>query len=152
MNEIGTVKGAWFVEAMGEFSRTLDRVDTLLVALAECTDAQNAAADRMNARLAGFDSHMSAITENAKTKTLHHIATRTDEAARRLIERQRDEIAEMVRGAFGRELDDKLSRMQAALQQLIESQRRRWEDWLLYVAAVVLGSAATLVIQSKPWA
>jgi site-specific recombinase len=146
MNEIGTVKGAWFVEAMGEFSRTLDRVDTLIVALAECTDAQNAAVDRMNERLAAFDRHMSAITENAKTKTLKHIATRTDEAARRLIERQRGEIAEMVRGAFGRELEVKLSRVDVALQRLSERQRRSWEDWLLYAAAVGLGSALTLAI------
>ncbi len=152
MNEIGTVKGTWFVEAMGEFSRMLDRVDSLIVALAESTDAQNAAVNRLNERLAGFDSHMSAITENAKTKTLHHIATRTDEAARRLIERQRGEIAEMVRGAFGKELDVKLSGLQAALQRLLERQRRSWEDWVLYAAAGGLGSSLTLGIQAKPWA
>jgi hypothetical protein len=151
MNEIGTVKGTWFVEAMGEFSRMLDRVDALIVALAESTDAQNAAVDRMNERLAGFDSHMSAITEQAKTKTLNYIATKTDEVARRLIDRQRREMAEAARGVFGAELDAKLLRLQFSVNQLAKRMPPRWEPWLTHAAAFAVGSALTMVIQARLW-
>lgn len=152
MSRPSDAREALIAEAIGDVGRMMRQLAAVAPQVEETRGALLQAKDDLREWLEGFESHVIALAESAKTTTLHHIATRTDEAARRLIERQRSEISEMVRGAFGRELDDKLSRMQAAVQQLIESQQRRWEDWLLYAAAVVLGSAATLVIQSKPWA
>jgi hypothetical protein len=95
---------------------------------------------------------MAAITENAKTRTVQHLAARADEAARRSIDLQARAMADAARIAFGAELGATLQRLQTSIQPLVERPGRRWEPWLTHAAAAATASAATWTLAVMLWA
>lgn len=146
MTEPTTAREALIVEAVGEAARLIRQVEVLAPVLDEMCQALLQADTQLRDTLAGFESRMAAITEDAKTRTVQHLAARVDEATRRSIEQQSRAMADAARVAFGAELDATTQRLQLALQRLIERPELRWERWLTHLAAAATASAATWIL------
>jgi hypothetical protein len=143
MTEPTTAREALIVEAVGEAARLIRHVEAFAPALDEMCQALRQADTQLRDTLAGFESRMAAITENAKTRTVQHLAARVDEATRRSIEQQSRAMADAARLAFGAELGATVQRFQSALQRLSGRPQLRWEPWLTHLAAATAASAAT---------
>jgi hypothetical protein len=146
MTEPTTAREALIVEAVGEAARLIRQVEALAPALDEMYQALLQTNTQLRDTLAGFESRMAAITENAKNRTVQHLAARVDEATRRSIEQQSRAMADAARVAFGAELDATMQRLQLALQRLIERPELGWERWLTHLAAAAMASAATWIL------
>lgn len=146
MTDPTTAREALIVEAVGEGAKLIRQVEALAPVLDDLCQALLLADAHLRDTLATFESRMTAITENAKTRTVHHLAARVDEAARRSIEQQSLAMADAARVAFDAELGTTMQRLHSALQLLIEQTERRWERWLTHLAIAGAASAATWVL------
>src|SRR2546423_9852295 len=143
MTHPSTTREALIVEALGEAAKLLRQVEALAPLLDETCLELHQADTHLRDTLAGFESRMAAITENAKNRTVLHLAARVDEATRRSIEQQGRAMADAARVAFGAELGATMQRVQSASQALIERAERHWERWLTHAAAAAAASAVT---------
>ncbi|GAB3759293.1 hypothetical protein GCM10028796_06260 [Ramlibacter monticola] len=143
MNDPVAAREALMIEAIGEAGSLIESVRGLTPVLQDIGREIGQADASLRETLASFEGRMAAITENAKTRTVQHLAARADEAARRLIEQQGRAMADAARVAFGAELGATIQRLRSALQPLIERPNRRWEQWLMYVAVAAVASATT---------
>jgi len=143
MTDPATAREALIVEAIGDVAKLIREVEALAPALDETCQALRQANTSLRDELAGFESRIAAITENAKTQTVKHMAARADEAARRSVDLQSRAMTDAARVAFGAELGATMQRLQATLRPLIERPQRRWERWLTHAAAAAAASAAT---------
>lgn len=146
MTDPATAREALIVEAIGEVAKLIRKVEALVPSVDETCQALQQAHTNLRDELAGFESRMAAITENAKTQTVKHLAARADEAARRSIDQQSRAMADAARVAFGAELGATMQRLQATLRPLIERPERRWERWLTHAAAAAAASAMTWLL------
>lgn len=130
-----TAREALIVEALGNIGAMLDRVDALIPALAAGREALAGASALLSLKLETFDAHMNAITENAKIKTMQHVAQRTDEMARRSVRDLRENahlMADAARSALQAEI-------RQALEQFIQRHQQpkpRWWHGILTNAAI----------------
>jgi hypothetical protein len=143
MRDPTTAREALIVEAVGEAAKLIRQVEALAPVLDKMCQALLQADTHLRGTLAGFESRMAAITENAKTQTVKHLATRADEATRRSIDQQGRAMADAARVAFGAELGVTIQRLQTTLQPLLERRERPWERWLTHAAAAAVAAAAT---------
>lgn len=146
MSGPSTAREALIVEAIGDAATLIQQVEALAPVVDETCQALRQADRQLNSALAGFETRLAVITENAKTRTVQHIAVRIDEAARRSMEQQSKAMADAARSAFDAELGPTLQRVQAALHPLTQRRQRHWEGWLTHLAAAVAASAATWVL------
>ena len=146
MSEPSNAREALIAEAIGDVARLMQDVEALAPMLDQTRAALLQANLGLRDSLGGFENRMSAITENAKIKTVRHLALRTDEAARRSIDQQSRAMADAARVAFGAEIGATMQRWQATLQPLIERQERRWETWLTHTAAAAAAAVVTWVL------
>jgi hypothetical protein len=151
MNGPTTAREALIVEALGEAAQLIRQVEALAPVLAQMCQALLQADTHLRDTLAGFESRMAAIAENAKSRTVQHLAAQADEATRRSIEQHSRAMADAARVAFGTELGATVQRLQSTLQPLIERTERRWEGWLTHAAAAAAASAATWTLAVSLW-
>jgi hypothetical protein len=152
MNHPTTAREALIVEAIGDAARLIRQVEALAPVLDETRQALLQASGHLHDTLAGLEGRMATITDNAKTRTVQHLAVRVDEAARRSIEQQSRAMADAARVAFGVEFGATMQRLQSALQPLIERRKRRWEQWLMHAATAAAACAATSALAAHLWA
>lgn len=143
MNRPTTAREALIVEAIGDVSRLLDRIESLTPAMEGARQALVQAHAELGHRVLAFESRMSAITENAKTKAVEYIARRTDEVARRSIEDQTRSMTEAARALFNTEVGPTLHQLASSLQRLVDRVNRPWELWLTHAATAAVSSAVT---------
>ena len=141
-----SAREALIVEAIGDVATLINRVDAAAPTINEASEALVLSSAALRNDLAGFERRMAAITENAKTETVKHLAARADEATRRSIDQQSRAMADAARVAFGAELGATMQRLQTSLQPLIERRHARWETWLTHTAVAVAASAATWLL------
>ena len=146
MNPPSTAREALIAEALGDVARLIDRVEALTPAMDRARQALAQANAQWVHRVIGFEGRMAAITENAKTKAIEHIARRTDEVARRSLDQQTLAMTEAARALFNAELGQALQRITTSLQPLVERVERPWELWLTYAATAAAASAATWAV------
>ena len=152
MSDPVAAREALMIEAIGEAGTLIESVRGLTPVLQDIGREITQADASLRETLASFEGRMAAITENAKTRTVQHLAARADEAARRSIDLQGREMADAARVAFGAELGATMQQLQSALQPLIERPERRWERWLTHAAAAATASAATWTLAVMLWA
>ena len=145
MSGPSTAREALIVEAIGEAATLIRQAEALAPVLGETCQALQQANRQLNDTLAGFEGRLTAITDNAKTRTVQYIAVRIDEAARRSIEQQRQAMADAARSAFDAEFGPTLQQLQSALLPLVQRQRRHWEDWLIPLAVAAAASTTTWI-------
>ena len=150
MNDPVAAREALMIEAIGEAASLIESVGELTPVLQEIGREIAQADASLRDNLAAFESRMAAITENAKTRTVQHLAARADEATRRSIDLQGRAMADAARVAFGAELGATMQRLQSALQPLIDRPERRWERWLTHAAAAATASALTWALAIWP--
>jgi hypothetical protein len=92
-------------------------------------------------QLAAFEAQIVALTDKAKVQAVKHIIVRTDEAARRSIELQRQAMVEAARVALGTELRAALQQIRSSLQPPAKRPEPWWEPWLTYAAVATAASA-----------
>lgn len=146
MTEPTTAREALIVEAIGDVARLIQDVEALSPALGETCRTLEQATTALREELARFEARMAAITEQAKAQTVKHLAARVDEASRHSIDQQSRAMADAARLAFGAEAGAAVQRLRAALQPLIEHQRRSLEQWLTHLVVAAVASAATLAL------
>ncbi|HET8745960.1 MAG TPA: hypothetical protein VFM98_10160 [Ramlibacter sp.] len=149
MNDPTTAREALIVEAVGDTAKLIRQVEALAPLLTGSCEALLQAKTELSDNLAAFESRMAAITENAKTRAVHHLAMRVDETARRSIEQQSRAMADAARVAFGAELGAAMQQLRSALQPLMQQRHREWEWWLTHLGAAAAGSAAVWIWVSR---
>jgi len=148
VNDLVAAREALMIEAIGEAGSLIESVRGLTPVLQDIAREIGQADASLRETLASFEGRMVAITENAKTRTVQHLAARAEEAARRCIDLQARAMADAAQVAFGAEIGATLRR----LQSLIERPGRRWETWLTHAAAAATASAVTWTLAVMMWA
>jgi hypothetical protein len=148
VNDPIAAREALIIEAIGEAGSLIESVKALTPVLQGIGREISLADASLRETLASFEGRMTAITENAKTRAVQHVAARTEEAARRSVDLQARVMADAAHVAFGTEVGATLQR----LRSLGERPGRRWESWLTHAAAAVTASAATWTLAITLWA
>ena len=141
-----SAREALIVEVIGEVANLLHKVDALAPTLGEAECAMRETNIQLLDTLAGFENRMIAITENAKRRTVQHLASRVDEATQRAINEQSRAMAEAARAAFGTELTPALQRLQFATHRLSEHTQRPWDAWLTHLATAATAATGAVLI------
>lgn len=152
MNGPTSAREALMAEAIGDLARLIDRVELLVPALDRARLALAEADAALVARINALDAGMAAITENAKKKTVEHLARHADAVALRSAEQQTRAMADAARAMFSREVEPALQRLASSLQRLAERADHPWERWLVHAATgttacVVTWAAALFVLR-----
>ena len=143
MTPPNTTREALLLEALGDVAKLIQQVEALAPALDDSRQSLADAHVGLAAQLAAFEKQIVALTEKAKVQAVKHIIVRTDEAARRSIELQRQAMADAARVAFGTELGATLQQIRSSFQPPTERQGHRWESWLTHAAVATAASAFT---------
>lgn len=146
MNRPSTAREALIVEAIGDVAQLIDRAEALTRAMEQSRQTLVQTGAQLASQLAGFESRMAAITDNAKIQAVQHIARRTNELALRLRDEQTRAMAEAARSLFATELGPTLQRLAVPLQHLVNRLERPWDHWLTHAATAAVASAATWVL------
>jgi hypothetical protein len=77
------------VEALGDAAKLIRQVEALKPALNQSRQSMADAHMGLAGQLAAFEAQIVALTDKAKVQAVKHVIVRTDEAARRSIELQR---------------------------------------------------------------
>ena len=152
MSHPGTAREVLIAEAIGDLARLLDRAEALQPAIRESSQALIEARGQLTDQLAGFEAHVTALTEKAKLQAVKHILARTDEAARRTVDTQTRAMADAAQTLFKAEIEPALQRFAAPLRQWVERVDRPWEHWLTHAATAAVASAGTWMLSAWLWA
>jgi hypothetical protein len=143
MKAPSTTREALIVEALGDAAKLIRQVEALKPALNQSRQAMADAHMGLARQLAAFEAQVVTLTERAKVQTAKHIIARTEEAARRSIELQRQAMVEAARVALGTELGAALQQIRSSLQPPAQRPEPWWEPWLTYAAVASAASAFT---------
>lgn len=146
-----TTREVLIVEALGDAAKLIRQVEALAPRLDESRQALADAHCGLADQLTAFEAQVTALSEQAKVQVVKHILARSDEAARRSIDLQRQVMAEAARGAFNAELGPTLQQVRSVLQPLIERPDHRWEQWLTHAAAAAMAAAAAWTLAITLW-
>lgn len=146
MSEPSTRREAMLLETFSEAARLIGSVEALAARLEQVLEAIDDANARLLDALATFEARMNAVTQQAKTQTVKHLAAYTQEAARRSVEQNSKAMADAARVAFGAQVGGAVERLQATLRSLSEAKRRRWEPWLAHAATATASAVATWMV------
>lgn len=149
MNRPTTAREALIVEALGDVARLLDRVESLTFSMEVGRLALAKANVELGERLTSFETAMSSITHQAKTRAVEHIVRRTGEVARESIETQTRAMNEAARLVFAEQVDPMLGRLSASLRQFVQRVDRPWEVWLTHAATAAVSAAVTWFVATS---
>ena len=149
---ISTAREALLVEALGDMSQLLDRIEALGPTLEEGRKGVLRSSDQLSGQLSGFEARMSAITANAKVQVVNHIVRRTDAIARQTLDEQTRSMEEAARALFRSELEPTLQRLVVSLRQLIEQASRPWDLWMMHAATALGASVVSWAVAAWFWA
>lgn len=145
MSDRFEAREALIMEAIGEASRLIDKVEGLELAMGVSRQALADINAQMVARTATFMTAIAGLTEAAKVHAVKHIVARTDASAAAMIEQHRLAAADAVRTAMGSEFDAMLRRLQLAAQALINQRAARWVAWMTHAASASIGACAATI-------
>jgi hypothetical protein len=143
-----TAREALIVEALGEIARLVDRVEALAPVMNDAQRAVVQASDQLLHRVVAFEARMATITENAKNKTVEHIARRTDQLARQSLAQQTQAMTESARAICNAEIGTTLQRLASSVHTLaerVERAERPWLCWLTHAATAAVSACATTI-------
>jgi hypothetical protein len=134
-----TVREVLIAEVIGDVGGLIDRAEALVKTVEDVCVALARADAALGDQLVAFEGRVAAMTENAKTQTVRHLAAHAQEATRRSIEVQSRAMVDAARVAFGAEIGSTMQRLQALLKPRV----LLWERCLTHAAAAAAGSAVT---------
>jgi hypothetical protein len=145
MSHPSTAREVLLTEAIADVVELLKSADEVCTRLATASAGLQQADANLREQLAAFEGRMTAIAETAKTFAVKHIATRADEAARRVIDVQTRAMTDAARVAFGAEAGAMLQRAQGPRVPPVEPPCL-WEQWLVHAATAAAASAVTYLV------
>jgi hypothetical protein len=143
-----TAREALIVEALGDIAQLVDRVEALAPVINDAQRTVVQASDHLLHRVVAFEAHMATITENAKNKTVEHIARRTDQLARQSLAQQTQAMTESARAICNAEIGTTLQRLASSVHTLaerVERAERPWLSWLTHAATAAVSACATTI-------
>jgi hypothetical protein len=158
MTAPSTAREALIAEALGDVTRLLDRVETLLPAMEASRKTLDKASAGFAQRAAAFEARVVAMLEDGKSKTVQHILGEIEEARRLSFAHQKLAMTESARTIFSHEFGTTWSRIATAIKALAERIERveriastepqggPWVDWLTHLATAAVSSAVTWVL------
>jgi hypothetical protein len=147
----GTAREALIAEAIGDVVALLDRLETVAPSMEASRQALVQARVELAIQVVAFEERMTAITENAKVQAVKHIARRTDEAARSLLDMQTRAMEEAAQTLFRAEVAPALQQLVRPLQHLASRAGHPWACWLTHAATAALASAVTWALSVYLW-
>jgi hypothetical protein len=147
----GTAREALIAEAIGDVVALLDRLETVAPSMDASCQALVQARLELAIQVVAFEERMAAITENAKVQAVKHIARRTDEAARGLLDMQTRAMEEAAQTLFRAEVAPALQQLVRPLQHLASRAGHPWACWLTHAATAALASAVTWALSAYLW-
>ena len=154
MNPPVTAREALLIEALGEMSEVLDRVDRLIPVLEVGQRRAVEAHGKLAAQMSTLEVRMAAAGEAAKTHVVSHIAQRTAQATRHSIDLQVRAMEEAARTLFIKELGPALQGLVQPLlrmQEVVQNIARIWDVWLTHAATAAVASICTWLVTSGVW-
>ncbi len=154
MTAPSTAREALIAEALGETAQLLDRVERLVPAMMRAQKALAQANTDLVHSINVMGRATSAVTGQAQTKAVEHIAKRTNELTLVALNQQSEAMKQAARAAFGAEADSTVHRLNASLLNAVERTERSnrpWDAWLTHAAAVLTASAVTCALTLYFW-
>ena len=148
MSPPSTAREAMIVEAIGDVAALLDRLEAVAPTMDASRQAFVQARLELAIQVVAFEERMTAITENAKVQAVKHIARRTDEAARGLLDTQTRAMEESARALFRAEVAPAMQQLVRPLRQLASRVGHPWAYWLTHAATAALASAVTWALST----
>jgi hypothetical protein len=139
----GSAREALIAVAIGDVVALLDRLETVAPSMDASLQALVQARQELAIQVVAFEERMTAITEHAKVQAVTHIARRTDEAARGLLNMQTRAMEEAARTLFKTEVAPALQQLVKPLQHLASRVSHPWACWFTHAATAALASAVT---------
>jgi hypothetical protein len=144
----GTAREALIAEAIGDVVALLDRLEAVAPSMDASRQALVQARLELAIQVVAFEERMTAITENAKVQAVKHIARRTDEAARGLLDMQTRAMEEAARTLFRAEVTPALQQLVKPLQHPASRVGHPWACWLTHAATAALASTVTWALSA----
>lgn len=148
MRSPGTAREALIAEAIGDLAGLLDRVDTLLPALAASSRTLDDAGQQLSEQLTTFEEKVIATTEKLKLHSVNFILLRAEQEARRMVEAHTRAMSEAVRPLFKAEIDLAQQQLAAPLQRIAELEHHL-RQWLVYTVLAI--AASNLLVALSIW-
>ncbi len=154
MNLPGTAREALLIEALGEMTGVLDRMDALVPQLDAGYRRFVDADKELAGQLSTIEVCMKAFAEKARAHAVHHIALHADQTARRSIDLHVKAMEEAAHTLFLKEVGPALQSLVQPLQrlrQLVQQNARPWDIWLTHAATAAVASLVTWLVTSGVW-
>ena len=150
----GTAREALLIEALGEMSGVLDRVESLVHALKTAERGTVEAHGKLAAQLPTLEAHIAATAKAATTHAVNLIAQRTTQSTRQSIDEHLRAMEEAARSLLLKELGPLLQALTQPLlrlQQVVRDNARPWDAWLTHAATAAAASMCTWLVMSGVW-
>jgi hypothetical protein len=130
----GNARELLIIEALGDISKLLDRVQAVSSGLEAASEKALTASSDLQSLAAGMDARMAMLVDASKTHVVKHIVQRTDEITRSAADKQSQAMEALAKALFDTELRAALQRLGHFMDARIA--RRNLRDAVLTHLAV----------------
>lgn len=138
----GNARELLIIEALGDITKLLDRVEAVASGLEAASEEALRASTDLQSLAAGLDARMAMLVEASKMHVVKHIAQRTDEMTRRAADEQGRAMEALAKALFDTELRAALQRLGYVLDARL-AQRNLRESILTHLAVAAVVATAT---------
>jgi ABC-type transporter Mla subunit MlaD len=138
----GNARELLIIEALGDITKLLDRVEAVASGLEAASQAVLRASTDLQSLAAGLDARMAMLVEASKTHVAKHIAQRTDEMTRSAADQHNRAMEALAKALFETELRAALRQLGQFLDARI-AQRNLREAFLTHLAVAAVVATAT---------
>jgi hypothetical protein len=149
-----TGREALLIEALGEISEVLDRVEQFIPALELAQHRAEEAHGKLATQMATLEVRMGAAAEAAKTHAVTFIAQRTAQVTRGSIELHVRAMEEAAQTLFVKELGPALQGLVQPLlraQEVVRNSARPWDAWFTHATTAAAAALVTWLVTSGAW-
>lgn len=151
MNISDTAREAVFIEALGGLSELIDRLQAICPAVEDSRqaliDAHAELGEQLSDRLSAFALQLGTMSHTAKDQIVKAVVTHVDVAARRTVEKQKQELRETAHALFGEQVRLAIQNLAIASQRMAEQRASMRYLWLGHA---VMGCATFALSWSLP--
>ena len=144
------LKEAMLSEAVGELIRLMDRMHAVVAGTDAVREAMLDAQMDLTRQLDAFEQRLKEISSIARNKVVEHIATKSEEAMKSILQRHIEAMQEATRQAHARELGAAVNQLRATLQHVTHLADWR-RSWPTHAAAALVGAVAATAVTGAVW-
>lgn len=144
------LKEAMLSEAVGELLRLMDRMDAVVAGTDNVRQALLDAQMDLTRQLDAFEHRLKDISSIARTKVVEHIARKSEDAMKSILQRHIEAMQEATRQAHARELGAAVNQLRATLQHVTHLADWR-RSWPTHAAAALAGAVMATAVTGAVW-